>query len=251
MKVIISPAKQMKICEDDLLPLSTPRCLDKAACRLHQLQSKSYEELKEILQCSDKLATEAYQNYQTFRFDQNPSAAILTYKGIQYQYMAPQILEDASLSYLQNHLFILSGLYGILRPFDGIVKYRLEMQAKVPNSLYDYWTDDLANTINDNVILNLASEEYAKCIRPYKALIDVHFYEQLPNKRVEKGVYVKMARGQMVRFLAEHQIESLDDVKKFRESGYEFDEETSTETVFNFVRKSNNHELNIKTKHSK
>ena len=150
--------------------------------------------------------------------------------------MAPDVLDDTSLLYLQDHLLILSGFYGILRPFDGIVKYRLEMQAKLPDSLYDFWKDDLANAIDDDIILNLASEEYAKCIRPYKPLIDVHFYEQLPNKRVEKGVYVKMARGQMVRFLAENQIQSPDGVKTFQESGYVFDEQSSTKNTFNFVR---------------
>lgn len=236
MKIIISPAKQMKLCEDDLFPLTTPCLLEKTNHLLQQLQSKSYEELKTILQCSDKLAAQAYENYQNFNGDQNRSAAILTYKGIQYQYMAPDILEDAALLYLQDHLFILSGFYGILRPFDGIVKYRLEMQAKLPDSLYDYWKDDLANAIDDDVILNLASEEYAKCIRPYKPLIDVHFYEQLPDKRIEKGVYVKMARGQMVRFLADQKIQSPDDVKAFSESGYVFDKDTSTENIFNFVR---------------
>lgn len=236
MKMIISPAKQMKSCEDDLLSLTTPRFIDKTKQLLVRLQSKNHEELKTILQCSDKLAKQAYQNYQNLCFDHNPSAAILTYKGIQYQYMAPDVLDDTSLLYLQDHLLILSGFYGILRPFDGIVKYRLEMQAKLPDSLYDFWKDDLASAIDDDIILNLASEEYAKCIRPYKPLIDVHFYEQLPNKRVEKGVYVKMARGQMVRFLAENQIQSPDDVKTFQESGYVFDEQSSTKNTFNFVR---------------
>lgn len=138
MKIIISPAKQMKSNEDTYFPLTSPLYLEKAKKLVGHLSKLSYQQLKTVLNCSDSLAKKAFENYQTIDFDHNPSMAILSYNGIQYQYMAPSVFTDEEFAYIQDHLFILSGLYGILRPFDGIVSYRLEMQAKCPFSLYEY-----------------------------------------------------------------------------------------------------------------
>ena len=107
------------------------------------------------------------------------------------------------------------------------------MQTKCPFSLYDFWKDDLSNQI-DEPILNLASEEYAKIIRKYKPLIDVRFVEE--NGK-EKGVYAKMARGAMVRYLAENQIENIKDITQFSDLGYTFDASQSTEKLYIFQKK--------------
>lgn len=231
MKIIISPAKQMKNIDDFYLPTTTPVYLDKSQKLIDHLRSLTYVQLKEVLNCSDSLAQKAYDNYQTIDLRSYGSPAILSYNGIQYQYMAPSVFTDDEFKYVQEHLFILSGLYGILRPLDTIVQYRLEMQAKCPFSLYDFWSDDLAKQIGDEIILNLASEEYAKCIRKYHKLVDIRFCQVVNGKLKEKGVYAKMARGEMVRFLAETNAKNINDVKKFDRQNYAFSLENSNDKL--------------------
>lgn len=237
MKIIISPAKQMKSNENTYFSLTTPIYLEKAKKLAQHLSKLSYQELKTVLNCSDSLAKKAFENYQKIDLEHNLSMAILSYNGIQYQYMAPSVFTDEEFAYIQDHLYILSGLYGILRPFDRIVSYRLEMQAKCPFSLYEYWNHDLADAIQDEIILNLASEEYAKCIRKYKKLIDVRFCQRVQGKLKEKGVYAKMARGDMVRYLAQNQIENIDQVKTFNYQNYTFSPEDSTDSLLTFIQK--------------
>lgn len=237
MKIIISPAKQMKIVDDFYIETTTPIFLNKTSQLIAHLCKLDYDQLKNVLNCSDKLAKAAFENYKTMNLKKAQSPAILTYSGIQYQYMAPNVFTDDEFVYLQNHLFILSGLYGILRPLDEIMPYRLEMQAKCPFSLYDFWNDDLAKTIQDEFILNLASEEYAKCIRKYKTLIDVRFTQDIKGKLVEKGVYAKMARGAMVRYLAQTKAKTIEDVKQFNELHYFYSPENSTDSLLTFIQK--------------
>lgn len=235
MHIIISPAKQMKRKDDFFGQESQPIFKNQAQELVSILQKMDKAALKKTMKISDKLTKDTYDLYQSFDFEKDPTPAIFSYSGIQYQYMEPGVLEDDSLAYLQSHLFILSGLYGILRPFDLIVPYRLEMQTKLEFSLYDYWKDQLANQI-EGPILNLASEEYAKCIRKYKPLIDVRFCEQEDGKLKEKGVYAKMARGAMVRFLAENKIEEIEQVKQFKEQGYTYSAEHSKDNLLVFIR---------------
>ena len=237
MKILISPAKQMKHSDIDFFEGTQPLFLEEAHFLVQELRSKSLDTFQSIMHCSTAIAQKAYHLYQTFD-QQERSLALFSYKGIQYQYMAPDVLEDLALAYLQKHLMILSGLYGLLRPFDWIAPYRLEMQARLPYSLYDFWQNKLADSIHEDLILNLASEEYAKAIRPYKKMIDVRFFEETGSKRIEKGVYVKMARGQMVRYLAQNQINDLSGVRSFNESGYAFQKDLSSKSEIVFTRKT-------------
>ena len=237
MKILISPAKQMKHSDIDFFEGTQPLFLEEAHFLVQELRSKSLDAFQSIMHCSTAIAQKAYHLYQTFE-QQERSLALFSYKGIQYQYMAPDVLEDLALAYLQKHLMILSGLYGLLRPFDWIAPYRLEMQARLPYSLYDFWQNKLADSIHEDLILNLASEEYAKAIRPYKKMIDVRFFEETGSKRIEKGVYVKMARGQMVRYLAQNQINDLSGVQSFHEAGYCFQKDLSSESEIVFTRKT-------------
>ncbi|MGM9913171.1 peroxide stress protein YaaA [Floccifex sp.] len=234
MKIIISPAKQMKPVDLNI-QTTKPMFNEQTQRLLEHLQSLDYDTLKKYMKCSDTIAQEVYDLYQNFD-KQEPSCALLTYSGIQYQYMHAQVFNDDQFQYLQDHLYILSGLYGLVRPLDEIKRYRLEMQTKCPFSLYEYWSDLLANEIKDEIILNLASEEYAKCIRKYKKIIDVRFVEEQNGKYVEKGVYAKMARGAMVRFLAENKIEDIESIKNFKELGYTFDSSLSNENKYVFIR---------------
>ena len=174
--------------------------------------------------------------------------ALLSYEGIAFQYMAPAVFEDGQFEYIQKHLRILSAFYGSLKPLDGVKPYRLEMQAKVTigntRNLYDYWGNLLYQTVIDDsqIIINLASKEYSKCIEKYLSpkdtYITITFCELSGEKLVTKGTYAKMARGEMVRFMAERGIENPADIQKFNRLGYRFREDLSSEKEYIFERLS-------------
>ena len=176
----------------------------------------------------------------------NLTPALLAYDGIQYTYMAPAVFEDGQLDYVQEHLRILSGFYGVVKPMDGVVPYRLEMQAKAEigrcHNLYEFWGDILYREVMDEsrILINLASREYSKCIEKYlqpdDRMITCIFGELLDGKVVQKGVYAKMARGEMVRFMADIGAEEPEQIKTFNWSGYCFDDSRSSETKYVFLR---------------
>lgn len=248
MKIIISPAKKMNVDTDTAAYRDLPMYLDRTGRLLDYMKTLDYARCKAIWKCNDKLAELNYQRFQEMDLKKALTPAVLSYEGIQYQYLAPKVMDEASLEYLQSHLRILSGFYGILKPFDGVVPYRLEMQAKLGgtefDSLYDYWGNTLAEHLfsDDSLILNLASKEYSKCISQYtKSRENVDFVtcifgELVNGKVVEKGTPAKMARGEMVRFLALHQAESLDTVKQFCGLGYSFSEERSDKKILVFLK---------------
>ena len=136
-------------------------------------------EAKSLWKCSDKIARENFERLLQMDLRKNLTPAILSYEGIQYQYMAPAVLDERALAYLQEHLRILSGFYGVLKPFDGVVPYRLEMQAKPEKGtgfpggeekdLYDFWGSGIYEEVmeEDSIVINLASKEYARCIEPF------------------------------------------------------------------------------------
>ena len=178
--------------------------------------------------------------------ERNLTPAILSYEGIQYQYMAPGVFTDQQFHYIQEHLRILSGFYGLLKPFDGVNPYRLEMQAKLKTEygkdLYQFWGEDICKELMDAPedihVLNLASGEYSKSVLPYLKkgqYTTVTFGEFVDGKVKTKGTFAKMARGEMVRWMAENQIEELEDVKKFDCLGYQYREDLSGDNEFVFV----------------
>ena len=215
----------------------------------------TYEQQKALWACSDKIARQNAERFAHMDLRKNLTPAILAYDGIQYTYMAPAVFEDGQYEYVQDHLRILSGFYGVVRPMDGLVPYRLEMSAKGTSfasqakaavagckNLYDFWGDDLYRAVLDEsrTIINLASKEYSKCIEKYlqpeDRFITCVFGEPEGSKIVQKGVYAKMARGEMVRFMAGIHAEKPEQMKEFNWSGYCFDEERSSETEYVFIR---------------
>lgn len=246
LKFIISPAKKMKEGGDGVAFRDLPCFLSQTLELLEELRNLSYEEVKKIFRANETICRKNYENYKFFRIDGSLSPAIFSYDGIQYAYMKPNVFTDEELEYLQNHLFILSGFYGLLRPLDGIRPYRLEMgspfRGRNFDSLYDFWKDLLCKKVYESAetVLNLASEEYAKALRPYipkdKKWIDVRFFDRVGDKYIEKGIYVKMARGLMVRFLCENRIEEAEEIKEFRELGYRYDKKMSKDDEYVFVK---------------
>lgn len=245
MKIIISPAKKMNIDTDTLDPEGLPVYLDKTEQLLERLRALSYPEAKALWKCNDKIAALNYERVRNMDLRKNLTPAILSYEGIQYQYMAPGVMEDSLLEYLENHLRILSGFYGILKPFDGVAPYRLEMQAKFRtdrgNDLYDFWDSLLyENLVADtDCILNLASKEYSRCIekflKPDIRYVTVVFGELRDGRIIQKGTLAKMARGEMVRYMAEHQIEDVEQVRKFDRLSFRYAPEYSDDGEIVFI----------------
>ncbi len=246
MKIIVSPAKKMRQ-EDSLSYEGVPIFLEKTTLLMKGIQALSYEDAKALWKCNDKIATLNVERFANMSLTEGLSPAILSYEGLQYQHMAPEVFDRKQLEWVQEHLRILSGFYGVVRPLDGIVPYRLEMQAKgdFPNStnLYDFWGKAIYQEIihEDGVVLNLASKEYSKCVEKYLTAEDrfivCQFVELIDGKLKQKGTLAKMARGEMVRFLAESQGTAPEDAKKFDKLGFVFAESYSTETNYVFIKK--------------
>ncbi|MCF0110284.1 MAG: peroxide stress protein YaaA [Erysipelotrichaceae bacterium] len=246
MKLIIAPAKKMRT-EEVFEKRNMPVFVNRAEEIVTALGSLSYQQAKDLWACNDKIATVQYGQLPYMNVHNACSPAVFSYDGIQYKYMAPNVMSDKELDWLEDHLRILSGMYGILRPFDGILPYRLEMQAKLKirsfHDLYEYWSDDICEelTKEDTVIINLASQEYADVIKPYLpdtiTYITVVFAEIVSGKPVMKGTLAKMARGEMVRYLASIGAESPEQVKSFCQSGYAYNEELSDESTYVFIKK--------------
>lgn len=247
LKIILSPAKKMIVDTDSMECKSLPQFLDKTEIIKNELQSKNYAELKKLWACNDKIAEENVKRLENMDLHRNITPAILAYDGIAFKYMAPAVFDVNQFEYIQNHLFILSGFYGVLRPFDGVVPYRLEMQAKLKigksKNLYEYWGSDLYEFIasQTDTIINLASEEYSKTISKYLTddvrFITVTFADLIDGKLIEKGTKCKMARGEMVRFMAEKNIEDIEEIKRFDRLNYQYSARYSTENNIVFIHK--------------
>ena len=248
MKIIISPAKKMNIDDDIFECRSEPVFLNKAEEIMNYMKNLSYDECKTIWKCSDKLAQLNYDRVVNMDLNYRLTPALFSYEGIQYQYMGARVLSRDALEYLQDNLRILSGFYGILKPLDGVVPYRLEMQSKFINyknkDLYEYWADKIANSLFEetNLIINLASKEYSKCVEKYlenspeTKFITCVFGEIKGDKVIEKGTLAKMARGEMVRYLAQNKICDLEGLKRFDKLEYKYSQEKSNEKTYVFIK---------------
>ena len=246
MRIILSPAKKMQHDENGPAYRDLPVFLSDAEKIKDSLKEKSFSELKALWACNEKITEQNIERLSSMDLREKLTPAILSYDGIAYQYMAPTVFETEMLSYVQEHLRILSGFYGIVRPMDGVTPYRLEMQAKLEvdgaKNLYDYWGDRLYKEVRDSsgIIINLASKEYSKCIEKYlqpgDRYISCNFFEEQEGKLVQKGVYCKMARGEMVRFMAENRVEEPEGIKDFAVMGYRYAKELSSEKEYIFVR---------------
>lgn len=227
----------MKTADDFPLPLSTPHFEKEAAFLMDAMVSAGPAFMQKAWALSDKMMQKTWPALlQAHSRPDNACAALLAYDGIAFSTMAPGVFTDEEWTWAQEHLRILSALYGMLRPLDRIHFYRLEMAQRLPFSLYDYWKDRLEKVMEDTCIVNLASKEYADVLRPFSKLIDVRFYEEENGKRREKGVYVKMARGAMVRYLAAHNARSPEAMQQFDLLGYRYDADASNPSLYVFVR---------------
>ena len=247
MKIIIAPARTMRVDTDSLPYQDLPKFLPQTRKILDWMRGQTYDELHRLWwNCSTKLASLNYRRVREMDLTRQLTPAILAFCGLQYQYMAPDVFSDQGLVYVENNLRILSGFYGLLRPFDGIVPYRLGMgdHAQIDGSknLYAFWGSRLADDLyrDDQLVLNLASKEYERAVTPYltehRRLVTCVFGELVSGRVKQKATLAKMARGEMVRYLAENDIHDLAGVKAFRVANYRYRPEYSTADQLTFTK---------------
>ena len=246
MRIIISPGKKMNMDADAFPTPVLPVFLEETELLKDWIRTLSFEEAQALWNCNGKIAELNYRRFLDMDLRRNLTPALISYEGIQYQYMAPEVFTQKEWDYVQERLRILSGFYGVLKPLDGVVPYRLEMQAKAgvngKKNLYEFWEDRLYQEIHekDGVILNLASKEYSRCIekylKPEDTFITCVFGEWKSGKVIQKGTQAKMARGEMVRFMAERGIEDVEEIRRFDRLGYQFQEELSSDREYIFIR---------------
>lgn len=263
LQVIISPAKQMRVAQDAFSVQGIPPFAHQTA-QLHQallsIESNGGSgDLQGLWNVSDKLLASCMDILHEFApvlreadladsvIARRVSPAILSYHGIQYQSMAPEVMDDEQLTWLQTHLWILSGLYGCVRPFHGVEPYRLEMGAKLAvddaRDLYGFWGDKLACAIaptgSSTTVVNLASVEYAKAVLPHLAgdatTVTCLFGEGVRNgEPIQRSTASKKARGSMVRWMAENKLEDVSELTAF-DVGYRHFPELSNKNTLVFL----------------
>jgi cytoplasmic iron level regulating protein YaaA (DUF328/UPF0246 family) len=247
MKVIISPAKRMFEASTDFAAASLPDFLPETKQLLGWLRSLNYQQSRKVWNCSEKIAKINYQRIQTMELSKNLLPAIMAYNGLQFQAMGPQVFSEKALKKVSTDLYILSGFYGVLRAFDGIRPYRLEMQAKIAfqgcRTLYDFWENKLYQKVfaSHEVVINLASKEYAKAIekylQPQDRFITCVFKQFKNGSYIQPATAAKKARGDLVRFIAENQINKIQDLTDFTTAGYQYQPQLSAAQKLVFIKK--------------
>ncbi len=263
LQVIISPAKQMRAAQDAFEVLGIPPFAHETA-RLHRAlldieRDEGSGGLQTLWNVSDRLLTTYLDTLHEFMpvlsdadladpdIARRISPAVMSYHGIQYQSMAPEVMDSAQLAWLQDHLWILSGLYGCVRPFHAVEPYRLEMGAKLAvdgaRDFYAFWGDRLARAIapadSNATIVNLASVEYAKAVLTRLTtdvtVVTCLFGEGVRNgKPIQRSTASKKARGSMVRWMAENKLEDVNGLTAF-DVGYRHSPELSNNNTLVFL----------------
>lgn len=250
MLVLLSPSKTL---DENIrrtgLKMTRLHFQDRAENLVVQLQELSAAKLGSLMSISDKLAQLNHARFRNFA-DQIKAPAILAYQGDTYIGLGAQDLSDDDLQWAQDHLAILTGLYGVLRPLDAMQAYRLEMGTKLSvdgaKDLYAYWGDDITARLNEMVkknklsaVIGCASNEYLSAVQTDALAVPfIHcdFKENKNGKLATVGLFAKRARGMMARYVVEHRVLDAGRLKKFDSAGYQFDKTLSTENNFVFVR---------------
>lgn len=252
MRILTSPAKLMKInINTDFLTPTQPQFIEDSAFIQSYLKEKTPQFLAELMELSPKLAEENWERNQNWKknpANEESAPALFAFTGEVYRGLDAPSLSQEAVEYLQEHYRMLSGLYGLLKPSDRVMLYRLEMGRKFQfeqyKNLYEFWSDKITEQLNlelgeDDFLLNLASNEYFKVVNRKKLkaqIIDFEFYEMKSGKPKTIVVYTKHARGLVVRYCAENQVKTLDEVKAFNYEGYLLNDELSTENKLVFLR---------------
>ena len=254
MLALISPAKTLDY--ESTLPTDThtlPRLLDQSQQLIDVSRKLSATKIATLMSVSEKIATLNVARFndwnQDFNFA-NARQALFAFKGDVYTGLDAYAMADQEIAYAQQHLRMLSGLYGLLRPLDLMMPYRLEMGTKLANprghNLYEFWGNIITDLINEDLaavkselLVNIASDEYYKSVKESKIKADIIkpvFLDQKNGKYKVISFYAKKARGLMARYIIENKIERAEDLKSFNTDGYYFDAESSLKGELVFKR---------------
>lgn len=252
MKIIISPAKSLdfesKVTTD---AYTQPRFLEQSEKLNKKLKTLSRKKLSELMKISDDLASLNYERNQDWQppFSlENAKQAVFAFTGEVYRGIDANSISEDKIPVLQDKLRILSGLYGLLKPLDLIQPYRLEMGTRLKvgrrENLYKFWDTTLAESLNEELaegelLINLASAEYFKALpkKTLKVPMVTPVFKDFKNGQYKTIMtFAKKARGLMVRYIIDNNVETLEELKSFDVDGYGFSEEMSTETELVFTR---------------
>jgi cytoplasmic iron level regulating protein YaaA (DUF328/UPF0246 family) len=254
MLITLSPSKGQDFIE---VPLSKkhskPADLKDSELLIKELKKIKSKQLQTLMAVSEniaKLNVDRYKSFTTPFTTKNAKQAIFAFKGDVYGGLELNKFTEDDYSYAQNHLRILSGLYGCLRPMDLIQPYRLEMKTKLKNNrgenLYQFWDDRITESLNkelqkqeEPVLVNLASNEYVKSVKPELLegrLLNINFKETKDGKTRIVAIFAKRARGMMADYIIRNRIEKSEDIKKFKMGGYKFNNALSDEKQWTFER---------------
>jgi len=254
MLIVISPAKKLDYDTPAKTKKSTmPDFLDDSEELISVLRQYSAMDLAELMHLSMNLAELNFDRYYQWKKEYGPDEAkqcLLAFKGDVYAGMDAESFSAKDLDFAQSHLRILSGLYGLLRPLDLMMPYRLEMGTKLENqrgkNLYEFWGDTITNAINkqlkaqkDDILINLASNEYFKSVKPKQIagrIITPQFKENKNGSYKMIGIYAKKARGLMSRYILLNRLKDPEDIKAFDYEGYQFNSELSKDDQWVFTR---------------
>lgn len=257
MLSILSPSKSQDFADDSLnvqeISHSEPALLQESDMLVEELRQKSVEDIQQLMSVSEKIASlnyERFQNFSTPFSPDNARQALLAFKGDVYTDIEIHDYSEEDFTFAQQHLRILSGLYGLLKPMDLIQPYRLEMKTKLSNErgkdLYQFWGDRITQQLNaalkeqdTRVLVNLASNEYYKAIQPSALegeVITPIFKEHKDGKYKVVAIHAKRARGKMANFIIRERIDQPEQLKTFNEGGYEYSDNLSSDKEWVFVR---------------
>lgn len=254
---ILSPSKTQDFADDSVdvskIDHTEPSLLKDSSVLVKELRKKSVQDIEKLMSVSENIATlnhERFQHFSTPFSPENARQALLAFKGDVYTGIEIQEYKKADFKFAQEHLCILSGLYGLLRPLDLIQPYRLEMKTKLSNpkgkDLYQFWGNRISEQLNEllkdqkkKVLINLASNEYFKAIKPAELdaeIITPVFKENKDGKYKTVAIFAKKARGLMANFIIQQRIDTPEKLKTFAEAGYEYSENLSSDKEWVFVR---------------
>lgn len=251
MQILLANAKIMYE-KAEKAPRSTPLFQSVTNVLAEEMARMDVEDLGKQLDCSKKIAAENWKRYQNFGFAEK-LPAIMAYNGQAYKHLKAHTLSEEALSYAQKHLWITCFLYGLLRPMDGIVPYRMEhgttLEATHDKPINQFWKDKLTDVLidsvkaDDGILIHLSTEEYEhlfdwKRVRNEVKVIQPLFYVEQENGKLKvQAVWAKTCRGAMVRFILNHQITSPQALKAFSYEGFEYEAQLGEATFPHFVRK--------------
>lgn len=254
MITIISPSKTQDFTSNGQpIKYSQPQFLDQSERLVKELRKKKTPGIRRLMDVSEKIAELNYERYQQFKTPFSPEdakQALFAFKGDVYTSIDTLNYQEKELEFAQNHLRILSGLYGVLRPLDLIQPYRLEMKIKLKNprgkDLYTFWGSRLSEALNKDfdyqkkrILINLASNEYFKALDKKKLKADIItpvFKEYKNGKYSIIAIFAKKARGMMTDFIIKNKFEEAEELKTFNQEGYEYSEQLSKDNEWVFIR---------------